>query len=157
MAWTAGADVITGDLITAATWNNYLGATGSLEYLQSWQQNDATAARAIDGTIYQNTDDYIRIVTINCLFKIDDNGAGDIVGSCGVVINIENATPPTIFVNQMAYDLNFNTGNFTAADFFQTQTSATVVVPPGFYYRATATIGANCTVLLADWFEWGPA
>ena len=33
MTWTAGANVVTGDLITAATWNNYLGATGSIEYL----------------------------------------------------------------------------------------------------------------------------
>jgi len=33
MAWVAGADVTTGDLITAAQWNNYLGATGSLEHL----------------------------------------------------------------------------------------------------------------------------
>lgn len=33
MGWTAGADVSTGDLITAATWNNYLGATGSLEHV----------------------------------------------------------------------------------------------------------------------------
>lgn len=30
MAWTAGANVATGDLITAATWNNYLGAAGSI-------------------------------------------------------------------------------------------------------------------------------
>lgn len=33
MAWEAGADVNTGDLITAAQWNKYLGATGSLEWL----------------------------------------------------------------------------------------------------------------------------
>ena len=33
MGWTAGADVSTGDLISASDWNNYLGATGSLEYL----------------------------------------------------------------------------------------------------------------------------
>ena len=34
MAWVAGADRLTGDLITSAQWNNYLGATGSLEYLK---------------------------------------------------------------------------------------------------------------------------
>ena len=33
MGWTAGADVSTGDLYTSAMHNNYLGATGSLEYL----------------------------------------------------------------------------------------------------------------------------
>jgi len=35
MGWTAGADVSTGDLITAAQWNNYMGATGSFEYLKA--------------------------------------------------------------------------------------------------------------------------
>lgn len=30
MAWTNGATVTTGDLITAANWNSYLGATGSI-------------------------------------------------------------------------------------------------------------------------------
>jgi hypothetical protein len=33
MSWTAGEDVTTGQLITAARWNNYLGVGGSLEYL----------------------------------------------------------------------------------------------------------------------------
>lgn len=33
MAWTAGADVIVGDLITAAMWNNYMGTAGSIQYL----------------------------------------------------------------------------------------------------------------------------
>lgn len=33
MTWTAGADKSTGNLITAAIWNSYLGATGSLEFL----------------------------------------------------------------------------------------------------------------------------
>lgn len=33
MSWNAGADVTTGDLITAAQWNNYLGVSGSLEFL----------------------------------------------------------------------------------------------------------------------------
>jgi len=35
MSWTAGADVSTGDLITAAQWNNYLGASGSVDYLKA--------------------------------------------------------------------------------------------------------------------------
>lgn len=33
MGWTAGADVTTGDLITAAAWNNYMGASGSIQFL----------------------------------------------------------------------------------------------------------------------------
>lgn len=157
MAWTAGADVIVGDLITAAQWNNYLGAAGSLEYLQSWQQNDATGARAIDGTEYQNTTDFIRIVTINCLLEVEDNGAGDITGECYVVIHCENVSPPTIWVNQMLLYPNMNTGNFTVADFLQVRISSTFVVLPGYYYKATETSPANTTVTLADWFEWGTA
>lgn len=34
MAWTPGADVLVGDLITAATWNSYMGAAGSLDWLK---------------------------------------------------------------------------------------------------------------------------
>ncbi len=30
MTWTNGATVTTGDLITAANWNSYLGGTGSI-------------------------------------------------------------------------------------------------------------------------------
>ena len=35
MAWNDGVDVTTGDLITAAQWNSYLGITGSLMYLKT--------------------------------------------------------------------------------------------------------------------------
>lgn len=35
MAWTAGETKTTGELITAADWNNYLGASGSLDFLYS--------------------------------------------------------------------------------------------------------------------------
>lgn len=34
MAWTAGITRTTGDLISAADWNGYLGASGSLDYLK---------------------------------------------------------------------------------------------------------------------------
>src|SRR3990167_8492310 len=33
MGWTGGTTRATGDLISAANWNSYLGATGSLEHL----------------------------------------------------------------------------------------------------------------------------
>jgi hypothetical protein len=34
MGWTAGATKTTGDLITAAIWNSYMGGSGSLDYLK---------------------------------------------------------------------------------------------------------------------------
>jgi hypothetical protein len=30
MTWTAGADVATGDVLSAATWNSYMGNSGSI-------------------------------------------------------------------------------------------------------------------------------
>ena len=157
MAWTPGANLITGDLVTAAVWNALLGAAGSLEYLQSWQQNDVTGTRDILATVYQNTDDFIRIVTISCIYKISDNGAGDIASVCGLTVHVENANPPTIQVLKHAYNINFNTGNFQNTDFFQAEAQVTFVVLPGFYYKATKNDGIDGTVTLVDWFEWGPA
>lgn len=156
MGWNPGANVITGDLITAAVWNSYLGATGSLEYLQSWQQNDATAARAIDGTIYQNTDDYIRIVTVTCNLEVDNDGA-DIFSSCRVDFYVENATPPTIEVSEVKLEPRLTPGTLVGGDNIQIKAAATFVVLPNYYYRALKNEGANTTVDLRDWFEWGPA
>ena len=34
MSWTAGVTKNTGDLITSAIWNNYMGAGGSIDYLK---------------------------------------------------------------------------------------------------------------------------
>lgn len=44
MAWTAGVDRATGDLITATIWNSYLGATGSLMDLRIHQHGGADGA-----------------------------------------------------------------------------------------------------------------
>ena len=67
MAWTAGVTRTTGDLISAADWNSYLGASGSLDYLKI--NNDkitnldrAGAARNLD-TGYENGSQ-MRIVSV---------------------------------------------------------------------------------------------
>lgn len=69
MAWVAGADVSTGDLISAATWNNYLGAAGSLEYLYDKTKLE-TAYKASDETVnnsstLQNDDDLYFAIAAN--------------------------------------------------------------------------------------------
>jgi len=155
MGWTAGVDVTTGDLITAAQWNNFLGASGSLEYLQSWTQNDVTASRAINGTVYRNTDDKIKIVSINIRSNIDDDGAGGIVGQSDIQIHSDAATPPTTLVAQVGavYNLIAAAG---ASDYLDNKVQAVFIVLPSNYYKATPVIsGAGANPTLLDWFEWG--
>jgi len=152
MAWVAGSDVTTGDLITAAQWNNYLGATGSLEYLQSWTQNDVTGARAIDATVYRNTSDFILIVLINVNVEIDDVTG---VGSSTVTIHSDTATPPTTQIASL--EINIGGWGGDATD-LETDLAATFVVLPGNYYKATkANAGDGKVPVLLDWFEWGTA
>lgn len=42
--WTAGVNRVTGDLISAADWNAYLGAGGSLDYLSSHSHQVVTVS-----------------------------------------------------------------------------------------------------------------
>ena len=43
MAWTGGVTLATGDLVTEAMWNNYMGAAGSIQFL-----HDSPACRVHD-------------------------------------------------------------------------------------------------------------
>lgn len=134
MAWEAGADVTTGDLITAAQWNSYLGATGSIEYLKTEADklddiSQATPAKAED-TIYQNTTCYMRVVLITA--NID---AGE-----QYEIEVEDATPPTTKVGYL--------GDSGTPEAYP---SITFFVPYGWYYRC-ATADGNPTI--KEWAEW---
>ncbi len=136
MGWNAGADVTTGDLITAAQWNNYLGVAGSLEYLQSWSQTDVTGSRAIDGTIYQNTKDWFILVSVMAV--------EDAESFCALNAQSDAATPPTLTVAYSAGPEEAN-GNNTYLNLF-------FVVLPSNYYEVN-----NVNVTLHKWIEWGPA
>lgn len=60
MSWNAGADVTTGDLITASQWNNYLGADGSVDYLKgrlNWKATPAAVLSDTDRTTDQDWTD----------------------------------------------------------------------------------------------------
>jgi len=37
--WVAGSDVTTGDLITSAQWNNYMGVGGSFDYIKEYKKD----------------------------------------------------------------------------------------------------------------------
>jgi len=140
MAWTAGVTRTTGDLITAAQWNSFLGASGSLDYLKVEVDKlddcayNPTPSRALD-TVYQNTSGKIRIVAVegrmnilevlNCYIGTSTAALGDV----GMVSNeIESGT---------------------AGDY--THGVVTFVVPPSYYYKAS-TEGTG--VSLQEWKEW---
>lgn len=135
MAWVAGADVVTGDLINAAVWNNYMGVAGSLEYLKSQTDLMFTVThdepvRALD-VIYQNSTK-IRVVTVNVGILTTTNDS--IEAFC------ENATPPTIKIFTL-----WNQSN--AATMYL---AGTLVVPANWYYEMVDVGGAT----LLDWHEW---
>lgn len=75
MAWTAGVTRTTGDLISAADWNSYLGAAGSLDYLKAETDklddiSSSTPANSLD-TIYQNSTK-IRFVLVTVIVVVNE-------------------------------------------------------------------------------------
>jgi len=139
MAWVSGEDVSTGELITAAQWNNYMGASGSLEYLKG--QTDRLDGlshdeplRAMD-TIYQNTSGKNLFVAVS--LSIDGDAAEQATAQIG------SGTPPGITVA----DLKLGTTATSAA----MRVSCTFIVQPGWYYRVVSDSGSPW---LLEWHEW---
>lgn len=131
MAWVAGADVSTGDLITAATWNNYMGATGSLEFLSDYTHADVTGIRAVN-TIYQNTGDKAMFVLVNL----------ECVNSETAKFEIGSASPPNIQLGEIGNDPVDNDSDHHAITF---------IVPKAWYYRMVNVDGSP---IISDWHEW---
>jgi len=136
MAWYDGVDVATGDLITAANWNNYLGLTGSIMYLktQTDKLDDVShtePTRAI-GTIYQNTSGKIRFVTVTL-----SPSAGNTIAAlyCDA-----NASPTDLIA--------YISANATAPALYG---FASFIVPVNWYYKIADGIG---TSVITEWHEW---
>lgn len=154
MGWTAGSDVSTGDLITAATWNNYLGATGSLEYLKTEADkhddvtlNDVTGTRAIDATVYENTSGKTKICIVSVELQTNaDSGAGD----SGVVAHTDSATPPTTQVDAAKLQ-----NKDTLGGDMEISAKLVFVVKAGDYYKVTSSNGGTgIAPNLIDWIEY---
>ena len=68
MAFTAGNTLSTGHIVTASDWNNYLGSSGSIDYLKTEVDkiDDITIDVSSISTdvLCQNTTDSIRFITI---------------------------------------------------------------------------------------------
>jgi len=140
MAWTAGSDVTTGDLITAAKWNTYLGASGSLEYLKTEADKvddvasgDVTGSRALD-TNYQNTTGK----TILCVVTCDAENTEAEIHAC---VESGDVTPDLVVAMNT---MDKSTGNVFRA-------IVAFVVPKDYYYTVKAVGGSES---LKDWFEY---
>ena len=134
MGWYAGENVNTGQLITAAQWNNYLGADGSLDYLKVQTDrldlvDQDQPSRALN-TIYQNST-RLRVVLVT--IYLDPNA--------GVYVYVGAASPPDILIDVLRNNVN--------ADLISS--SSTFIVKPSHYYEVTTSEG---TPDIYTWTEW---
>ena len=136
MGYTAGVDRATSYKVTAANWNEQLGATGSLvtvhDALYTCTQTDVAASRAVNGTIYQNTTGKVVIAMITINYANTSAVATFICDS--------NASPTT----------QIGLVNIVADNVLNTKIATTFIVPPSFYYKVAPTGSIN----IVNWFEW---
>ena len=136
MGWYAGENVYTGQLITAAQWNNYLGADGSLDYLKVQTDrldlvDQDQPSRALD-TIYQNIT-RLRVVLVTV--HLDPND--------GVYVYVGAASPPDILIDRL-----HNNANAALISI-----SSTFIVKPSYYYELVTGTGAGAPDIF-KWTEW---
>ncbi len=151
-----------GDLITAAQWNLYLGVASSIDYLKTetdklddMSASDVTGSRAVNGTVYQNTSGKIRMVLVQVRTRVNDDGAGSISGTSFIQVHCDAATPPTTLITQGGLDIEIDDGGQSAAAFVQSYASLVFAVPLNYYYKATGSNVTNGIVpVLGTWFEW---
>ena len=150
MAWQAPRTWVVGELVTAAFLNQ--DVRDNLLYLTTWSQNDVTGARAIDGTVYQNTTDMIMFVTVSVNCRVD----GDVdYGRSEVSFRCDAATPPVTDIGTI--DTTILVGTTMNYD-IQNALSFTFIVLPNFYYKGTSfNTGGGVAPALIDWFEWNCA
>tara|TARA_Y100000310_G_scaffold327860_1_gene394863 strand:+ start:2114 stop:2527 length:414 start_codon:yes stop_codon:yes gene_type:complete len=98
MTFTAGSDVTTGDLISAATWNLYMGSSGSIDELKTLADTmtaisaGSQPARTLD-TVYQNTSGKTLLVTVSAEMANTDD----------VTVDTDSSTPPTTQVARIQF------------------------------------------------------
>ena len=145
MAWTAPRTWVVGELVTAAIMNTHI--RDNLSYITTWSQHDVTGTRAVDGTVYQNTTDWIMVVTIAAKFVTD-------VGSSTLVFVCDAGAAPATDIGS----LRLSGAAGTLGDDIEVTMSHTFVVLPNYYYKATATgAGGGTSPTLDEWFEWSAA
>jgi len=162
MAWVSGEDVSTGELITAAQWNNYMGASGSMEYLKTEADriptiSHAEPARAIE-TKYQYTGDGFLFVTVTVELNMDiDNavdGYGYAFGEAKVLAKTDSAATPTTIVAQAILFVDEVMGTGTNEGFSITVSLSFFVEPNHYYWVDGSNAYSGDPPTLIDWHEW---
>lgn len=181
MAWTAGADVSTGDLITAADWNNYMGASGSLEYLKAVADlailedgaNPFTADQAMGGfsltglaagaaagesVRHEQLAEISHDEPANALNTNYQNSAKIRIINVTVSANLADTKMVSIVgyvkVSTPADDRIASNDASNATGIIQAHTvSLTLIIPPSWYYRVTGASTDGAAGLL-EWHEW---
>jgi hypothetical protein len=122
-------------------WNNYNGASGSIDYLKTEMdrlhtatQGDVTGTRAL-GTIYQNLTGSPIFVSVTAQV----NGAANDVS---ITAYSDDNTPPVDTVARVSMDTS------TAE---VDNNSVVFVVPNNYYYKV---VNADGNALLVAWTEW---
>jgi hypothetical protein len=140
MGYTAGADVAEGAAITGSKWNNYNGASGSVDYLKSEMdrlhtatQTDATGSRVL-GTEYQNTSGSPLFVTVTAQVDGVFNGVA-------IAAYSDDNTPPVDEVARASLDTS-------SAEVDRAH--VTFIVPNAYYYKV---VNADGNAALVAWIE----
>lgn len=161
MSWIAGADVTTGTLITASTWNNYMGTAGSIEYLKTSFHLNTNAVSLLDLTgqtnaiawtdvdCTANTTATTKAILLNIRFWASTmDGAGDTANfylRCNG--GTDNAETHSISIS---YDTGDRNGRFFSQH-------AIIPVDSGqiFEYKTivTGTVNYDVEVYLIGYFE----
>uniref|UniRef100_A0A6M3KP52 Uncharacterized protein n=1 Tax=viral metagenome TaxID=1070528 RepID=A0A6M3KP52_9ZZZZ len=158
MGWTAGADVTTGDLVTSATWNNYLGASGSIEYLKTEADRiddlsfaDQTGVNALDTTYTNGANLRLVLVTINSAVAAAD---GELNGDAFVVVKSDSATPPVTELGYAGFrDIDLS-GLAVEAQVLEADFCISFLVLPGEKYRVEDNSSGDGTATVVKWVEW---
>ena len=134
MAWTSGVTRTTSDLVTAANWNSYLGAGGSLDYLKDETDKLYVASYSnptrVHETQYQNGSK-IRICCVTFIMAEGRGGA----------IRIGSASAS----NTVARCYN---GGSNLDDII---VPITAVIPPNWYYGSYDYLDSPT---MSEWIEW---
>ena len=122
MAFIAGVDLSTGDIVQASDWNNYNGADGSIDYLHTEFAKldditfNASPGLSDDGTVYRNTSGGLKMVQ-NSVYMNNGEGMNFVSDS--------NASPTTSLG-----DLSNGSGSDMCHSF-------AFLVPNDYYFKMT--------------------
>jgi hypothetical protein len=155
MAWTAGITRATGYLVTAANWNSYLGADGSLDFLR---------ANYLSHDYYTVIDNYANGSTTG--FTIVEDGAGHVYRYSGRLHLVSSTTDEDAIIQPLSPDMGYfvptagkkfvfiwgvrGVSAATAFELWLCEYSAVLGAPPvvttshvGFFANATAIYATN--------------